>query len=234
MVVQRPLSLQRHGARSRGGVPLDSWHRRKRRSTAEAASGTSVQCRQIAHSAAMSTRWSNLAIARSVARNPLRIADLVRPPAVNAAFFASCMVTDAPTSPPCRRDRVRYAIIVAVPGTRLFLMLGAIRFLPDGADQQPARQAGQRPASTPPPVAGTTATQSTVRPDSFPRAVAPRCAGWVAEDCYAPTAAAVPHARTVVHLLSGAPPVRLVSRASGARASPWGVRRTPTAGPRAG
>jgi Na+-translocating ferredoxin:NAD+ oxidoreductase RnfD subunit len=62
-----------------------------------------------------------------------RTAEIFRAPDINAVlFFAFFMLTDPPTSPARYRDQVIYALLVAVACSAIFLLLGAVYFLPAG------------------------------------------------------------------------------------------------------
>ena len=65
--------------------------------------------------------------------DPASVAEVFRAPDANAAlFFAGFMLTDPPTSPTKGRDQVIYGGIVALASFALFLLFGALWFLPGG------------------------------------------------------------------------------------------------------
>ena len=65
--------------------------------------------------------------------DPIEVAEIFRTPDANAAlFFAGFMLTDPPTSPTKGRDQVIYAGIVALASVALYLLFGALWFLPGG------------------------------------------------------------------------------------------------------
>jgi Na+-translocating ferredoxin:NAD+ oxidoreductase RnfD subunit len=62
--------------------------------------------------------------------DPARVAELYRPPDLNAAlYFAFFMITDPPTSPPRHRDQVVYGAIIAAASNAVFELIGAAHFL---------------------------------------------------------------------------------------------------------
>jgi Na+-translocating ferredoxin:NAD+ oxidoreductase RnfD subunit len=65
--------------------------------------------------------------------DPANVAEIFRTPDSNAAlFFAGFMLTDPPTSPTKGRDQVTYALLVAAASVALYLLFGALWFLPGG------------------------------------------------------------------------------------------------------
>jgi len=65
--------------------------------------------------------------------DPASVAEVFRVPDTNAAlFFAGFMLTDPPTSPTKGRDQFVYAVIVALASVALYLLFGALWFLPGG------------------------------------------------------------------------------------------------------
>ena len=91
------------------------------------------------------------------ASDPVGVAEVFRAPDANAAlFFAGFMLTDPPTSPTRGRDQIIYAGIVALASVALYLLVGALWFLPGGlllgnlwvAAQRAVTQRRQRRATT--------------------------------------------------------------------------------------
>ncbi|HLH73776.1 MAG TPA: RnfABCDGE type electron transport complex subunit D [Chloroflexota bacterium] len=65
--------------------------------------------------------------------DPSQVAEIFRSPDVNAAvFFAFFMLTDPPTSPARYRDQVKYSVIVAFASYLIFMVIGAVYYLPAG------------------------------------------------------------------------------------------------------
>ncbi|HUX85500.1 MAG TPA: RnfABCDGE type electron transport complex subunit D [Chloroflexota bacterium] len=65
--------------------------------------------------------------------NPAPVAEIFRAPDVNmAVFFAFFMLTDPPTSPARYRDQVKYSVIVAFASYLIFMVVGAVYYLPAG------------------------------------------------------------------------------------------------------
>lgn len=77
--------------------------------------------------------------------DPAQFAEVFRVPDINMAiFFAGFMLTDPPTSPIRPRDQVIYALIVAVASAIIFIVSGAVYFLPAGLLVGNAWEAGRR------------------------------------------------------------------------------------------
>ncbi|HUX86092.1 MAG TPA: RnfABCDGE type electron transport complex subunit D [Chloroflexota bacterium] len=65
--------------------------------------------------------------------NPAPVAEIFRAPDVNmAVFFAFFMLTDPPTSPARYRDQVKYSVVVAFASYLIFMIVGAVYYLPAG------------------------------------------------------------------------------------------------------
>jgi len=83
--------------------------------------------------------------------DPAHVAELFRPPDVNAAlFFAFFMVTDPPTSPPSHRDQLWFGALVAVASVAVFELVGAAYFLLAGLLVGNAVEAWRRGSHQPP------------------------------------------------------------------------------------
>lgn len=77
--------------------------------------------------------------------DPGSVAEVFRAPDANAAlFFAGFMLTDPPTSPTKGHDQIVYGGIVALASFALFLLFGALWFLPGGLLLGNLWVAGQR------------------------------------------------------------------------------------------
>jgi Na+-translocating ferredoxin:NAD+ oxidoreductase RnfD subunit len=65
--------------------------------------------------------------------DPRLVAEIFRPPDINAAlFFAFFILTDPPTSPAKHQDQILYGLIVAVASFAIFEMTGAAHYLLSG------------------------------------------------------------------------------------------------------
>jgi len=61
---------------------------------------------------------------------PARVAEMFRPPYVNAMlFFAFFMLTDPPTSPSRYRDQIWYGLIVGIVSVAVYLAFGGLTYL---------------------------------------------------------------------------------------------------------
>jgi len=62
--------------------------------------------------------------------DPVRVAEMFRPPFVNAMlFFAFFMLSDPPTSPSRYRDQVIYGLIVGAVSIAVYLIIGGLTYL---------------------------------------------------------------------------------------------------------
>lgn len=62
--------------------------------------------------------------------DPLRVAEMFRPPFVNAMlFFAFFMLSDPPTSPSRYRDQIIYGLIVGAVSIGVYLIFGGLTYL---------------------------------------------------------------------------------------------------------
>ncbi|MCA0377591.1 MAG: RnfABCDGE type electron transport complex subunit D [Gemmatimonadetes bacterium] len=74
-----------------------------------------------------------LATVTAFSTDPTHMAALFRAPDVHmAVFFAGFMATDPPTSPPHHREQVIYGAITAVVGFAVYMLVGAVWFMPGG------------------------------------------------------------------------------------------------------
>ena len=77
--------------------------------------------------------------------NPAHVAEIFRPPDLNAAlFFALFMVSDPPTAPTKPRDQIACGILIAVVSFAVFEWLGAVTYLLIGLLAGNLLEAGRR------------------------------------------------------------------------------------------
>lgn len=92
---------------------------------------TADRVNKVPAATAFAATYFGLFTAASFFLDPTRVAEVFRPPDLQAAlFFAVFMVDDPPTSPVRLPDQVVFGVIAALSSFLLFLKFGAVYFLP--------------------------------------------------------------------------------------------------------